>query len=100
MAIQDRHAFNVAVSELMILSNTLRDTRHHRGSPVYQSALETLCLLLAPMAPHITSQLWQGPYTFSAIIVFWPIIFEVGEGSYCVPPQIFSQLEVFSAYLT
>jgi leucyl-tRNA synthetase len=55
----ERHTFNVAVSELMILSNTLRDGRSLRGSPAYHSALETLCLLLAPMAPHITSQLWE-----------------------------------------
>ena len=57
---RERHTFNVAVSELMILSNTLRDGRSLAGSPAHHSALETLCLLLAPMAPHISSQLWEG----------------------------------------
>ncbi|CAI8015552.1 Leucine--tRNA ligase [Geodia barretti] len=55
----ERHTFNVAVSELMILSNTLRDGRSLSGSPAYHSALETLCLLLAPMAPHVTAHLWE-----------------------------------------
>ena len=60
LSFRDRHTFNVAVSELMVLSNTLRDTRQLQGSHAYQSSLETLCQLLAPMAPHITSQLWEG----------------------------------------
>ena len=63
----ERHTFNVAVSELMILSNTLRDGRSLSGSPAYHSALETLCLLLAPMAPHVTAQLWEGKWASNGI---------------------------------
>lgn len=57
---QQRYTFNVAVSKLMTLSNTLRDNKDLRGSLEYHCALEAMCLLLAPMAPHITSQLWEG----------------------------------------
>ena len=60
VSFQQRYTFNVAVSKLMTLSNTLRDHKELRGSLEYHCALEAMCLLLAPMAPHITSQLWEG----------------------------------------
>ena len=60
MSLEHRHAFNVAVAELMILSNFLKERREMRGGREYHLALETLCLLLAPMAPHISSELWTG----------------------------------------
>lgn len=55
-----RHTFNVAVSALMILSNVLQDNSSMAGSAEYHMALSTLTVLLAPMAPHIASQLWSG----------------------------------------
>ena len=60
LSFDHRHTFNVAVSELMTLSNTLRERGTLRGTAEYHTALEILCLLLAPMAPHISSQLWEG----------------------------------------
>jgi len=53
------YQFNTAVSELMKLSNALKDAKCET-SPVYQEGIETLVLLLAPFAPHITEELWSS----------------------------------------
>ena len=53
------YQFNTAVSELMKLSNALKDAKCET-SPVYQEGIETLVLLLAPFAPHIAEELWHG----------------------------------------
>ena len=58
VSIRDRSTYNVAVSELMIFSNLLKDSQHLVGSCDYHEALCTLCTLLAPMAPHIASEMW------------------------------------------
>jgi leucyl-tRNA synthetase len=52
------YQFNTAVSELMKLSNALKDS-NCQNSPVYQEGIETLVLLLAPFAPHIAEELWS-----------------------------------------
>ncbi len=52
------YQFNTAVSELMKLSNALKDS-DCQDSPVYQEGIETLVLLLAPFAPHIAEELWS-----------------------------------------
>jgi leucyl-tRNA synthetase len=52
------YQFNTAVSELMKLSNALKDAKCET-SPVYQEGIETLVLLLAPFAPHIAEELWN-----------------------------------------
>ena len=52
------YQFNTAVSELMKLSNALRDSKE-KTSPVYREGIETLILLLAPFAPHLCEELWQ-----------------------------------------
>ena len=47
-------SFNTAISQMMILVNSLTNT------PIKSvSALRTLLLLLNPFAPHLTSELWQ-----------------------------------------
>ena len=46
--------FNTAVSALMIYANTL-----DKQEKVSQQEFETLLLLLAPFAPHITEELWR-----------------------------------------
>ncbi|MEM7594540.1 MAG: class I tRNA ligase family protein, partial [Cyanobacteria bacterium P01_A01_bin.83] len=53
------YQFNTAVSELMKLSNALKDAKC-TNSPVYQEGIETLVLLLAPFAPHIAEELWSN----------------------------------------
>jgi leucyl-tRNA synthetase len=57
--IEGDYQFNTAVSELMKLSNALADT-DCKDSSVYTEAIETLIILMAPFAPHITEELWQG----------------------------------------
>lgn len=53
------YQFNTAVSELMKLSNALKDA-NCATSPVYQEGIETLVILLAPFAPHIAEELWHS----------------------------------------
>ena len=53
------YQFNTAVSELMKLSNALKDAKC-TTSPVYKEGIETLVLLLAPFAPHIAEELWHS----------------------------------------
>uniref|UniRef100_A0A493SXD0 leucine--tRNA ligase n=1 Tax=Anas platyrhynchos platyrhynchos TaxID=8840 RepID=A0A493SXD0_ANAPP len=56
------HLFNAAISRLMSLSNVL----HQAPRPLilhsaeYEDALATLCIMIAPMAPHIASEMWKG----------------------------------------
>ncbi|HHP7244289.1 MAG TPA: class I tRNA ligase family protein, partial [Elainellaceae cyanobacterium] len=52
------YQFNTAVSELMKLSNALSDASCTQ-SPVYAEGTQTLLLLLAPFAPHVTEELWH-----------------------------------------
>ena len=53
------YQFNTAVSELMKLSNAIKDAPC-KTSSVYQEGIETLVLLLAPFAPHIAEELWHN----------------------------------------
>jgi leucyl-tRNA synthetase len=46
--------FNTAISHLMVLTNRLSDE-----PAVPKAAVESLVLLLAPLAPHIAEELWQ-----------------------------------------
>jgi leucyl-tRNA synthetase len=52
------YQFNTGISELMILSNALQDAKD-KQSFTYKEGIETLLLLLAPFAPHITEELWH-----------------------------------------
>ena len=56
--VEDGYQFNTAVSELMKLSNALKEAKQ-QGSDVYAEGVQTLVLLLAPFAPHIAAELWQ-----------------------------------------
>jgi leucyl-tRNA synthetase len=56
--LEPEYQFNTAVSELMKLSNALRDAKC-QDSPVYREGIETLIILLAPFAPHLTEELWH-----------------------------------------
>ena len=53
------YQFNTAISELMKLSNALKDAKCVE-SPVYREGIKTLVLLLAPFAPHIAEELWHN----------------------------------------
>ncbi len=56
-------AFNTALSGLMEFSNTLGEIAAKEpgiyGNPIWKEAIETLLLLLAPLSPHITEELWH-----------------------------------------
>ena len=60
--------FNTAVSTLMIFANVL-----DKQEKVSQKEFETLLLLLAPFAPHITEELWRAlGHKDSIHIENWP----------------------------
>jgi leucyl-tRNA synthetase len=51
--------FNTAVSELMALSNAIGEAAVAGATDAaLEEAIDTLLLLLAPMAPHLTEELW------------------------------------------
>jgi len=56
-----RFSFNTAVSAIMELVNGIyayKETKNANNA-LLREAVETLLLLLAPFAPHITAELWQ-----------------------------------------
>lgn len=56
------YLFNAAISQLMGLTNILSQASQPLilHSPEFEDALATLCIMVAPMAPHIASELWKG----------------------------------------
>lgn len=56
--IENEYQFNTAISELMKLSNALTDATC-KDSPIFAEGIRALVLLMAPLAPHITDELWQ-----------------------------------------
>ncbi len=60
--------FNTAISTLMILVNTLE-----KETEVSRETFETLLVLLAPFAPHMTEELWQKMgHKESLFLATWP----------------------------
>ena len=62
--IEDRFHFNTAISAVMELVNTLYSVKRPDKSDqaalsVIREALEAAVLLLAPIVPHMTEELWQ-----------------------------------------
>ena len=57
----ERFHFNTAVSAIMELANAMQDYRDAHGpeTAAYSEAATGLLLLLAPMAPHISEELWH-----------------------------------------
>ena len=57
----DEFSFNTAVAALMSLRNAMTTILRERSvsSSVWGMAMETMLLLLAPMAPHVTEELWS-----------------------------------------
>ena len=59
-----RFNFNTAVSAIMEMVNGLNQYREvpetDRDPSVLKEAVETLLVLLAPFAPHVADELWQG----------------------------------------
>ena len=51
--------FNTAIAAVMAFRNVLKSAPEAAGSDVWQKCLEGMLLMLAPIAPHITEELWQ-----------------------------------------
>jgi len=68
--------FNTAVSKLMELTTAIGRARDDglAGVDAYQEAVDTVLLLLAPAAPHVTEELWERrgrPYSIHQQA--WPV---------------------------
>jgi leucyl-tRNA synthetase len=62
--IEERFHFNTAISAVMELVNTLYQVKHPDSSDgkalsVIREAVENIIILLAPIVPHITEELWE-----------------------------------------
>jgi leucyl-tRNA synthetase len=67
--------FNTVVAKLMALRNTLKAARNTAiyGSAAWNEAIDSLLLLLAPIAPHIGEELWQRRHPGPSVHVQrWP----------------------------
>ncbi|MGB0388419.1 MAG: leucine--tRNA ligase [Ardenticatenaceae bacterium] len=71
----DTFSFNVALAALMEYSNKLRAAQKKSvvNSPIWDQAMDALLIMLAPIAPHITEELWaQRGKPFSIHQQPWP----------------------------
>ncbi|KAG7385149.1 putative leucine--tRNA ligase, mitochondrial [Phytophthora boehmeriae] len=60
-ALSDYQSFNVAIAELMKLSNLLGEHRLQlQGSAAYEDCLRALIQMLAPLAPHTAAEMFQA----------------------------------------
>eukprot|EP00002_Diphylleia_rotans_P028472 TRINITY_DN5749_c0_g1_i5.p1 TRINITY_DN5749_c0_g1~~TRINITY_DN5749_c0_g1_i5.p1 ORF type:complete len:850 (+),score=156.25 TRINITY_DN5749_c0_g1_i5:58-2607(+) len=64
--LSNHFSFNTAISSLMKFSNDITDAKC-KSSVVYRESLKTLVLLLAPMAPHFSSEMWHVLHHSSAV---------------------------------
>jgi leucyl-tRNA synthetase len=74
--IERRLQMNTAIAAVMELMNAVSrfSPQSETDRAVVQQALETACLLLSPVVPHITSVLWQTLGQADEIIdASWPI---------------------------
>jgi leucyl-tRNA synthetase len=67
--------FNTAVSELMALSNAINEAAVAGATDdAVEEAIDTMLLLLAPMAPHLTEELWERRgHPYSIHQQPWPV---------------------------
>lgn len=73
----ERRAFNTAVSALMEYTNALYQDLESVSEPMQQTLLETLAVLMAPMAPHLAEELWHTlGHETSVHQAEWPIFDE------------------------
>ncbi|HMA66194.1 MAG TPA: leucine--tRNA ligase [Desulfosalsimonadaceae bacterium] len=76
--IEERFHFNTAISAVMELVNSMYtaelNPEHPHSAGVMRFAAETVILLLAPVVPHITEELWQalGNAESSPSAAEWP----------------------------
>ncbi|WP_312914754.1 leucine--tRNA ligase [Stutzerimonas kunmingensis] len=73
------HKFNTAIAQVMTLMNVLEKaaTASEQDRALLKEGLETVALLLAPITPHISHELWQRLGKQGAIIdAQWPKVDE------------------------
>jgi leucyl-tRNA synthetase len=78
--IEDRFHFNTAVSAVMELVNDVNqflnseEKKDHMAWSVVKEAVEATVVLLSPVVPHITEELWQMlGHNTPLIKVSWPV---------------------------
>ena len=74
-----RHTFNTAIAAVMELLNAVGKVKvsSDQGRSVIQEALETIVLMLSPITPHISHELWKILGHDEAVVnVAWPKIDE------------------------
>ena len=66
--------FNTAIAAVMAFRNVLKAEAGAAGSDVWKECLEGMLLMLAPIAPHITEELWEKikPGCGSIHLQSWP----------------------------
>ena len=69
--------FNTAISAMMTLTNSLSryaaENPNLAGGPEWRSAYDSLIVLLAPIAPHLTEELWEKTgHAYSVHNQAWP----------------------------
>ena len=73
----EKWSYNTAVAALMELLNTLSKwAREGEGAhrETLDEALDTMCLLLAPMAPHVSAELWAQRHNDELVHAqSWPV---------------------------
>lgn len=77
--IGQHHKFNTAIAQVMTLMNVLEKAPQATDADraLVQEGLETVALLLAPITPHISHELWLELGHESAIIdAQWPVLDE------------------------
>ena len=73
------HKFNTAIAQVMTLMNVLEKAPHatEQERALVQEGLETVALLLAPITPHISHELWNQLGHIGAVIdAPWPMLDE------------------------
>ncbi|PUA41933.1 leucine--tRNA ligase [Pseudomonas protegens] len=73
------HKFNTAIAQVMTLMNVLEKAPQgsNQDRALLQEGLQTVALLLAPITPHISHELWKQLGQEGAIIdAGWPVLDE------------------------
>ncbi|KCV72016.1 hypothetical protein H696_01423 [Fonticula alba] len=72
--LSETYTFNLAISDLMKLTNALAEVAEEdRRSPEYHEGVVHLLQMLAPFAPHISSELWETIHPGESITeAGWP----------------------------
>ncbi|KAF0682550.1 Aste57867_25348 [Aphanomyces stellatus] len=59
-ALEETQSFNVAIAELMKLSNRLGQAAHLQGTAEFAHALDAMLTMLAPLAPHNAADMYAA----------------------------------------